>query len=250
MVEPVIEICANSVESCRQAEAGGAARVELCAGIPEGGTTPSWGEMTAARKAAGIKINAIIRPRGGDFLYSETEAEVMLADIEAARRAGVDGVVFGCLGRDGGIDTGLTECLKDAAAGLSTTFHRAFDVCRDPFGALEEIIGLGFDRILTSGQKNTAWEGRELIARLVDKAAGRIIIMPGSGVNQENIAELARTTGAAEFHMSARERVPSAMEYRNDMVSMGGTVTINEYSQEITSAEKVKRIINALRSDA
>ena len=249
MVDPIIEICANSAESCVQAQAGGAARVELCAGIPEGGTTPSWGEMKAVRSRITIQMNVIIRPRGGDFLYSEAETEAMLADIDATRRAGADGVVFGCLTSEGDIDVPLTRRLKEEAAGLSTTFHRAFDVCRDPMRALEEIIELGFDRILTSGQRNSAMEGRGLIAQLVERATGRIIIMPGAGVNENNIAQLARETGAREFHMSARESLPSGMAYRGNPVSMGGTVTIDEFSKEITSAAKVGRIISALRSD-
>ncbi len=153
MVNPKIEVCANSAASCVAAEQGGAVRVELCAGIPEGGTTPSYGEMVTARRAIGIQLNVIIRPRGGDFLYTPAEMQTMLLDIEAAKAAGADGVVFGCLRADGTIDVERNAELMAAAGGLSTTFHRAFDVCRDPFEALEEIIALGFDRILTSGQE-------------------------------------------------------------------------------------------------
>jgi len=249
MVDPVIEICANSVESCIAAQKAGAARVELCAGIPEGGTTPSWGMMTAARKAIDIKFNVIIRPRGGDFLYDDLETEIMHGDIHAARQARADGVVFGCLTADGDIDIKKNNLLMQGASGMSTTFHRAFDVCRDPFRALEEIIDMGFDRILTSGQQNLAMEGRELIARLVEKAAGRIIIMPGSGVNEHNIAELASVTKAHEFHTSARETVSSRMQYRGNPVSMGGTVTIDEFSRQVTSADKVRQIIDILKSN-
>ena len=247
MVTPIIEVCANSAASCVAAEQGGAARVELCAGIPEGGTTPSYGEMVTARRAIGIQLNVIIRPRGGDFLYTPAEVQTMLLDIEAAKAAGADGVVFGCPNPDGTIDMERNRQLKEAAGSLSTTFHRAFDVCRDPFEALEQIISLGFDRILTSGQEASAPQGAGLIAQLVERAAGRIIIMPGCGVNENNVAELARTTGAQEFHMSARHRVEGGMVYRNERVSMGGTVTVEEFAREITDPQRVARSIEALR---
>lgn len=246
--EPKIEVCANSAASCVTAQEGGAIRVELCAGIPEGGTTPSYGEMVVARRAIDIQLNVIIRPRGGDFLYSDAEVEAMLLDIEAAKAAGVDGVVFGCLNPDGTLDMEKNRRLKAAAGDLSTTFHRAFDVCRDPFEALEQIISMGFDRILTSGQQATVPQGVDLIAELVERAGDRIIMMPGSGVNEDNVLEIARKTGAQEFHMSARHRVSSGMVYRNDRVSMGGTVTIDEFSREITSPERVAKSIEALKN--
>ncbi|HIW10379.1 MAG TPA: copper homeostasis protein CutC [Candidatus Rikenella faecigallinarum] len=247
MVNPIIEVCANSAASCVTAEQGGAARVELCAGIPEGGTTPSYGEMVTARRAIGIQMNVIIRPRGGDFLYTPAEMQAMLLDIEAAKAAGADGVVFGCLRADGTIDIERNRQLKEAAGNLSTTFHRAFDVCRDPFTALEEIIALGFDRILTSGQEASAPQGTALLAELVRRADGRIIIMPGCGVNEHNVAELARATGAQEFHMSARHRVESGMVYRNERVSMGGTVTVEEFARDLTDPQRVAQSIEALR---
>lgn len=248
MKDPIIEVCANSAESCAEAQKGGAMRVELCAGIPEGGTTPSYGEMVMARQAIDIQLNAIIRPRGGDFLYSDTELRAMELDIVAARAAGADGVVFGCLTADGHIDLERNARLMAEAGDMSTTFHRAFDVCCDPFEALEQIIKLGFERILTSGQQASAPAGAELIAELVRRAAGRIIIMPGCGVNENNVAQLARETGAVEFHMSARHRLPSAMAYRNERVSMGGTVTVEEFSREVTSPDRVAQSIEALRS--
>lgn len=248
MNNPIIEVCANSVESCIEAQNGGAARVELCAGIPEGGTTPSYGEMVVARKAIDIQLNVIIRPRGGDFLYSHNELLAMELDITVARTAGADGVVFGCLKADGTIDLEANAKLMAAAHGMSTTFHRAFDVCADPFEALEQIIKLGFDRILTSGQQASAPAGVELIAELVRRADGRIIIMPGCGVNENNVAQLAMQTLAPEFHMSARHRLLSGMVYRNERVSMGGTVTVEEFSREVTSPTRVAQSIEALRS--
>lgn len=247
MVKYRIEVCANSAESCLAAQHGGAYRVELCAGIPEGGTTPSWGEMVTARRAIDIKLNVIIRPRGGDFLYNCLETEAMLLDIEAAHRAGANGVVFGCLTADGDVDVEKCRRMVAAAGSMSTTFHRAFDVCRDPLQALEQIIELGFDRILTSGQEASAPEGAALIAQLVSRAKGRIIIMPGCGVNEGNVARMAQETGAMEFHMSARERVTSCMVYRNERVSMGGTVTVEEFARDVTSATRVKSSLDALQ---
>lgn len=243
-----IEICANSVASCLEAQKGGAYRVELCAGIPEGGTTPSYGEIAVARKLLDIKLNIIIRPRGGDFLYSDVEHKTMLHDIEMAKKLGVDGVVIGCLKADGTIDMERNRELIAAAEGMSVTFHRAFDMCKNPFESLEQIIALGCDRLLTSGQQPTAIEGISLLSQLVEKADGRIIIMPGSGVNEDNIAILADETKAKEFHFSARESINSKMEYRNPNLKMGGAVVeIDEFAYNVTAAEKVKRTIDKLK---
>ena len=242
-----VEICTNSVASCVEAQKGGAYRVELCAGIPEGGTTPSYGEIVVARKLLNIKLNVIIRPRGGDFLYSDVEHQTMLHDIEIAKKLGVDGVVFGCLTTDGEVDMERNKELVEAAKGINITFHRAFDMCKDPLKSLELIISLGFDTLLTSGQQPTAIEGVSLLKQLVDVANNRIVIMPGSGVNEDNIAVIAEQTGAKEFHFSARESVESQMQYRNLALKMGGTVvSIDEYAQNITNAEKVQRTINKL----
>lgn len=243
----VVEICANSAASCIEAQKGGAARVELCAAMPEGGTTPSWGEMVA-RQSIDIDMNVIIRPRRGDFYYDQTEFQAMLYDIEAARRAGANGVVFGCLLADGSLDRQKNSQLIEAAQGMTKTFHRAFDVCYDPFRTLEQLIILGFDRLLTSGQQPTAIEGAELISKLISQAAGRIIVMPGCGVNEDNIALLAQTTGAKEFHFSARESLQSEMVYRNERVSMGGVVKIDEFTKEVTSAERVANTIKRMQS--
>ena len=240
----LIEICANSVESAVKAQEGGAYRVELCAGIPEGGTTPSYGEIVTARKLlTTTRLHVIIRPRGGDFLYSPMEEEIMTHDIDVARQAGADGVVIGCLKADGSVDVEMAARLMSHAAGMSVTFHRAFDVCRDPFEALEQIAALGVNRILTSGQEATAELGIPLLRQLVERAAGRVIIMPGCGVNASNIAKIEAETGAREFHLSARSRVASDMAYRNGRVSMGGTVCIDEYSREVTDPEKVRGVL-------
>ncbi len=243
-----LEICANSVTSCIEAEKGGAYRVELCAGIPEGGTTPSYGDMVAARDSLKeCKLNVIIRPRGGDFLYSALEHKIMLHDIEIARKLGVDGVVIGCLTAEGEVDMIRNRELIDASGDLPVTFHRAFDMTRNPFDSLEQIIELGCARILTSGQKTTAEEGMELIAQLVEKAQNRIVIMPGSGVNLNNIEKIAHSTKAQEFHMSGRKSVLSEMKFRNPNVSMGGiNITIPEYEQLITDNELVSKVVTKL----
>ena len=241
------EICANSVESCVEAQRAGADRVELCAGIPEGGTTPSYGDIVVARRVlTTTKLHVIIRPRGGDFLYSDLEKEIMLEDVRMACRLGVDGVVFGALTAEGDVDVAFMRELMTAAEGLSVTFHRAFDVCRNPFEALEQIIDLGCDRILTSGQEPKAEDGVELLRELVQRAGDRIIIMPGCGVNANNIAKIARETGAREFHFSGRSKRESGMLFRKSRVSMGGAVIIDEYSRDVTDEKIVRETIDRL----
>lgn len=241
------EVCTNSVESCLAAQAGGADRVELCAGIPEGGTTPSYGDIATARELlTHTRLHVIIRPRGGDFLYTPLEQRIMLKDIENARRLGADGVVFGCLTPEGDIDIALMKQLLEAAQGMSVTFHRAFDVCRQPKQALETLIQLGCHRILTSGAQPTAEQGIPLLKELQAQADGRIILLAGCGVNENNIARIASETGIHEFHFSAREQLTSGMQFRNEAVSMGGTVCIDEYSRPVTTAERVRKTIGAL----
>ncbi|MBR5567473.1 MAG: copper homeostasis protein CutC [Bacteroidales bacterium] len=240
------EICANSVASCIAAQEGGANRVELCAGIPEGGTTPSYGMIRNARKSISIALNVIIRPRGGDFLYSESEIEEMLYDIKVAKELGADGLVFGCLLPDGTVDKANMARLMEAAGDTPVTFHRAFDHSSDPMQALEDIIELGCARILTSGCRPTALEGAELLAKLVEKAGDRIIIMPGCGVKESNIAEIARLSGAREFHFSAREPVESGMVFRNPEVAMGSED--DPYGTVQTTARRVAATIEPLKS--
>ena len=242
------EICANSVESCVEAQRVVADRLELCAGMPEGGTTPSYGDIIMARRVlTTTKLHVIIRPRGGDFLYSDLEKEIMLEDVRMARKVGVDGVVFGALTAEGDVDVEFMQQLMAEAEGMSVTFHRAFDVCRDPFVALEQIIELGCNRILTSGQMPRAEEGVELLRELVERASERIIIMPGCGVNASNIAYIAEATGASEFHFSARSKRESDMVFRRSRVSMGGAVVIDEYSRDVTDVEIVKETIDRLQ---
>ena len=245
----VIENCANGAESALRAQEGGADRVELCAGIPEGGTTPSAGEIVKARQLlTTTRLNVIIRPRGGDFCYSADELDIMAYDIGMARKAGADGVVFGVLNTDGTVNLEAMRRLMDAARGMNVTFHRAFDVCCNPLETLEQIISLGCDHILTSGQEPTAEKGIALLSQLNERAAGRITIMPGCGVNAGNIAHIASATGCREFHFSGRSEVASAMRYRNPKVSMSGTDGRDEYSRQLTDPENIRAAREALES--
>lgn len=239
------EVCANGVESCLAAQEGGADRVELCAGIPEGGTTPSYGEIKTARRVlADTRLHVIIRPRGGDFLYTPLEIERMAEDIRISRELGADGVVFGCLDKHGNIDIESNRKLMECSKGLSVTFHRAFDRCRDAHAALEQLIELGFNRVLTSGQQPTALQGKELLKRLNEQAEGRITILAGCGVNENNIREIQLSTGVHEFHFSARTPVKSKMEYINEAVYMGAKGA-DESTLDYTSAERVANTIAA-----
>ena len=206
-----IEICCTSVADALEAEKGGAIRIELCTAISSGGVTPSFGlvkeAVSAVGGAEGIDVNVLIRASEGNFCYSSSQIKVMTEDIRLCRQLGADGVVIGALTPDGKIDIDACKEMVEAAGDMSITFHRAFDACINPFEALEQIICLGCDRILTSGQKPTATEGAGLLSELVRKADGRIIIMPGSGVNPANISELERITRASEFHSTARKPV-------------------------------------------
>lgn len=244
------EICANSVESCLAAQEGGADRVELCAGIPEGGTTPSYGEIKLARKLlTKTKLHVIIRPRGGDFLYTPLELERMEEDIRICRDLGVDGVVFGCLTEEGEVDREANRRLVELARPMSVTFHRAFDRTADPMKALEDIISLGCNRILTSGQQPKAIDGISLLAQLEKKLKEYplppIQLLTGSGVNEENIRQIFDATGIHEYHFSARVNVVSKMKHYNHEVYMGAKGA-DESNSLVTSAEKVRNTIKQL----
>lgn len=243
----IVEICVDSVESAVAAQVGGADRVELCDNLMEGGTTPSFGAIEVARKLLNIKLHVIIRPRGGDFLYSDTEFEIMKRDIEAAKRLGVDGVVIGVLDAEGNIDIARTRVLAELARPMSVTFHRAFDVCRDPFKAIDELAEIGIDRILTSGQEATAVEGLDLIADLVRHAGDRISIMACGNLNERNINKVIAATGVNEVHFTAFADVSSDMRYRNERVFMGGTLRPPEYSRPVTDAGKVAAAIKSIQ---
>ena len=241
----ILEICAGSVASAIAARDGGAQRIELCAALEVGGVTPSAGLIAEARKVEGLVLNVIIRPRGGDFLYDSHEIACMEEDIRTCRRIGVDGVVIGALTAEGDIDTATCKRLINAADGMSITFHRAFDMCRNPQKALEELIALGCHRVLTSGQAPTAEAGAALLGELVEQADGRIIIMPGCGVNSNNAARILQATGANEIHTSARKSVGSGMIYRNSSVSMGNSDS-DEYARKETDVNEVRAIVNEI----
>lgn len=199
-----LEVCAGSIESIKAAYEGGAYRVELCSALSEDGLTPSVGMILYAKSLEGLKVNVLIRPRCGDFVYTDEEVRCMADDIRVCGELGVDGVVIGALTPQGDIDLDVCRRLAECAKGMSITFHRAFDVCRRPFEALEQIIALGCDRLLTSGQAPTADKGIDMLRQLVSKAQGRLIIMPGSGVNPQNAAAILDEAGTTEIHASAR----------------------------------------------
>lgn len=242
-----VEICVNSVESAVAAQNGGADRVELCDNLLEGGTTPSAGSIEIARRLLNIKLHVIIRPRGGDFLYSDTEFEIMKRDIETAKSLGADGLVFGILDENGDIDKVRTQELIELACPLTVTIHRAFDVCRDAFQALEDLISLGVDYVLTSGQEATAIEGADLIAELVRRADDRIKILACGNLNERNIAKFIEKTNVKEVHFTGFGEVESQMKYRNNQVFMGGTLRPPEYSRDVTNAQIVSKVINQIK---
>lgn len=239
-----LEVCANSVASALAAQEGGAVRVELCENLREGGTTPSYGQIMMARKLLNIKLYVLIRPRKGDFLYTDLEFDIMKADVDFCIKTGCDGIVIGLLTADGHVDKKRCGELVGMAkqGGLGVTFHRAFDMCADPAKALEDITDTGFERILTSGGKSTAIEGVNAIAHWVEKAAGRISIMPGGGMNEQTVYDIVHFTGVKEIHSSARKSVKSRMEYRNDHVIMGYGEA-DEYDYDVTDVARVKQII-------
>jgi len=242
-----LEICVDSVESAINAQSAGADRVELCDNLSEGGTTPSFGTIASARDNLTIGLHVIIRPRGGDFLYTDREYDIMKRDIEKCQECGVNGVVIGILKIDGDIDTERSAKLIELARPMSVTFHRAFDMCSDPVNGLEDVISTGASRLLTSGQKNIVPEGAGLIGKLVKQAGNRIIIMPGSGLDESNIALMAKVTGASEFHLTGRKVVDSRMKFRREGIPMGGVPDIPEFSRKVADTERIKKIINILK---
>lgn len=209
----IIEIASSDHATTLSAVEGGADRIELCANLAEGGTTASYGTIKKCREDFKVELYPIIRPRGGDFLYSPSEIYIMQEDIKRCRQLGCDGIVIGLLKEDGSIDRKNTSLLVELAYPMGVTFHRAFDRCKDPFQAMEELIELGCERILTSGQKPSVADGADLVRELNEKAAGRIIIMPGSGVRKENIKWLYENTGCTEFHSSLRAKRKGGMQF-------------------------------------
>jgi len=238
----VIEIATSDFLTTQAAVQGGADRIELCANLAEGGTTPSFGHIRKCREAFNVLIYPIIRPRGGDFLFSTEEFEIMLQDVKLCKQLGCDGVVVGLLNKDGTVDTKRTSLLVEAAYPLGVTFHRAFDRCREPFEAMEQLIEIGCERILTSGQQPVATDAVEMIARLNKASGERIIIMPGSGVRKENVKMLAEQTGCLEFHSSLRGKLKSGMAF----VHPAFTGSEESYMNNYIDAHEVIAFRNAL----
>lgn len=247
MRQRMLEICCGDIDSVIAAAQGGADRVELCSALSEGGLTPSTGLIQAAVNVPGIRVHVLIRPRSGDFLYNDAELDIMKADIRVARDIGAHGVVIGALTADGDIDLETCSALMEDAKGMDVTFHRAFDVCRNPGNALEQIIKLGCTRILTSGQAPSAAEGTGALRRLNELAGGRITLLAGAGVSVSNAEAIINEAGVSELHASARHTINSDMRYRNRQVSMGQKGT-DEYSRLTTDARIVKELSEIIHS--
>ncbi len=245
MKDYILEACVDSVESALAAQAGGASRLELCGSIIIGGTTPSPCLFQEIRAVSGIRTHILIRPRFGDFCYTDYEYRVMLREVRAFRKLGADGVATGILGPDGTLDMERMRGLMEEAQGMSVTLHRAFDVCRDPLETMEQAVELGIHTILTSGQKNSCRDGKDLLRELVKREKGRITIMAGSGVDAEVIEELQPYTGARAFHMSGKRETESMMAYRKEGVSMGIS-SVSEFEIIRTDEEKIRSARNVL----
>jgi len=245
----LVEICVDSAESAFAAERGGAHRVELCGDLLEGGTTPSAGLIATVRDKVRLSLHVIIRPRGGDFCYSEDEFESMKRDVLTAKQLGADGVVFGILKPDGRVDTARTHCLVALAQPLSSTFHRAFDMSVELNQALEDIIGAGISRVLTSGGRQSAEDGMTTIASLVATAKDRIAVMVGGGIRETNVRRILGATGAREIHANVGHSVASPMLYRNRKISLGA-IKGREYQRVVVLHDKVRRLLDAASNGA
>ena len=236
-----LEIIGFNIESCIAAQEAGASRIELCDNPTEGGTTPSYGFIKAAREKLSIDLYVMIRPRGGDFLYSDAEFEIMMQDIGMCKNLGCDGVVLGILTPGGNVDKKRCRQLIEYAYPLGVTFHRAFDRAKDPLQSMEDVIEIGCERILTSGLRLKAIDGIALLKKLIQQADDRIIIMPGSGVNADNIMQMAESTGAVEFHSSASIFLNSEMKYVNELMD-------EKMQHIVVNKEEVRKMVGLLNS--
>jgi copper homeostasis protein len=242
----VLEICVDSVESAIAAERGGAHRVELCSDLLEGGITPSAGLVALVRRRIGIGMFVMIRPRGGDFSYSNHEFEVMQQDIRTARELGADGLILGVLDEQARVDVRRTRCLVEVANPLPVTFHRAIDMTPDPRAALDDVVETGAKRVLTSGGAAKVTEGLPVVARMVEAAKNRIAVMAGGGITPQTIVSVAEATGATEFHASLRTAQPSPVEYHRDGIQMG-EIRDREYVRFVVEEESVRALASALQ---
>lgn len=244
----LVEICIDSIESALAAERGGAHRVELCSNLLEGGTTPSAGLIETVRRKVGISLHVIIRPRGGDFCYSDDEFDSMKRDVLTAKQLGADGIVFGILSEDGKVDSARTRSLARFARPLSSTFHRAFDMSVDLNQALEDVIHAGVDRVLTSGGEQNAEDGMASIVRMLTVAKDRIAVMVGGGIRETNVRQIIQGTGAREIHANMSHSVSSPMLYRNNKISLGA-IKGREYERVVVLQDKVRRLVEAASTE-
>jgi copper homeostasis protein len=238
---PLVEVCVDTVAGALAAQEGGADRIELCAALRTGGLTPSAGLLDEVLAVTSIPVHVLIRPRDGDFLYDRHDVSAMTRDVGFAARRGAHGVVVGALTADGDVDTDTCGRLLDAAEGLPVTFHRAFDLARRPLHALDAVLGLGADRLLTSGQEATALDGAPLIADLVRAAGDRLTVMAGGGITADTVAGLLAATGVTEVHFSARAAAPSAARHRNTRLALG------DYTRHTTDRATIEAILAAIR---
>ncbi len=241
-----LEVCADSVESALEAQKGGADRIELCSNLIIGGVSPGRALFRLVKKYTDLKVRVLLRPRYGDYCYNDYEFEQQKEEVEMYRELGADGVVIGMLLPDGNLDVERMGELVKAAGTMDMALHRAFDNCRDPFRALEEAVSLGMKTILTGGQEVMAWEGRETLAKLQEKSAGRIQILAGGGIGEEVIRRLFPVTGITSYHMSGKRAVESAMKYRPEGASMGQPGR-DDYSIWQTDSKKVAAAVRALQ---
>lgn len=244
----VTEICIDSVQGVLAAKEAGADRVELCSALLEGGLTPSYGMVKrAVAVSSDIDVQVIIRPRAGDFLYTDDEFIAMKEDINALKSLGVDGFVFGLLDADGHVDVVRTKDLIELSRPATVTFHRAIDMAYDPFNALDNLIELGVDRILTSGQAPNVLEGAPIIKEMIKRAAGRVTIMPGGGITSNNVARILQETGASEIHFTAFEKQSGPMQHRNNRVFMGGALRPPEFDRTVTTVDRIGKVLTVLK---
>lgn len=239
-IQKRLEVCVDSVESAVTAQESGADRLEVCANLVVGGTTPGVSQFKQIRRACGIELNVLVRPRSGDFLYTDAEFQMIVEDIQMFRELGADGIVAGCLKADGNLDLERMRKLRRCADSLQMTLHRAFDVCRDPYQALEEAVSLGINTILTSGQAPVCAEGKQVLKKLIAQAGGRIEILVGSGVNAEVIRQLMEEIHASSFHMSGKKIISSGMIFRNQQIHMG-LPGFGEFDVFRTDKEQIQR---------
>ncbi|MGF1725111.1 copper homeostasis protein CutC [Photobacterium nomapromontoriensis] len=241
-----LEVCIDNIESLHYAQQGGATRIELCSSLALGGLTPNAGLMKLAAQNATVPVYAMIRPRQGDFLFSDQDKEIMLADIFAAKQAGLHGVVVGVLNADSSVDSHLLKALCTEAKGMGVTFHRAIDQCLDPMAALDTIMTHGCERILTSGLKPNAEAGIPMLKTMVDYCGDRLSIMAGAGVTAENVARIVQESGVREVHLSGKSTRPSLMTGYSAEAYMG-SADVDDFAIPVTSSDKIAAVVAALR---